>query len=161
VPSKKYRDDRRRSLLGADPAAGGRLERRLDEAAVEDAQHFRGEVGPECALGDAPAEKRAHRLGRPGVGVGVVGGPLTAAAGQHGVPVADGEESAGQASDGCISTVLDDPDAICLTQIWIDKAAHDTATRSDVVVSATGRVTALLAGPPEGSYGHVALRWDG
>jgi hypothetical protein len=60
----------------------------------------------------------------------------------------------------CISTVLDDPEAICLTQIWTDKAAHDTATRSDVVVSATGRVTALLAGPPEGSYGHVALRWE-
>lgn len=91
----------------------------------------------------------------------MVGGPLTAAAGQHGVPVADGEESAGQASDGRISTVLDDPDAICLTQIWADKAAHDTATRSDVVVSATDRVTALLAGRPEGSYGHVALRWDG
>ena len=55
-----------------------------------------------------------------------------------------------------ISTVPDDPDTIWLTQIWTNKAAHDTGTRSDAVVSATGRVMSLVAGPPEGSYGEVA-----
>ena len=59
-----------------------------------------------------------------------------------------------------INTVLDDPDAIWVTQIWTDKAAHDTATRSDPVVSATERVMALVAGPLEGSYGQVAYLQD-
>lgn len=55
-----------------------------------------------------------------------------------------------------ISAILGDPDAIWMTQIWTDKAAHDTATRSSMVVSATERAMSLVAGPPEGSYGHVA-----
>lgn len=55
-----------------------------------------------------------------------------------------------------VSTVPDDPDTIWLTQIWTDKAAHDTGTRSDTVVAATDRVMAVVAGPVEGSYGQVA-----
>jgi hypothetical protein len=43
-----------------------------------------------------------------------------------------------------------------VTQIWTDRAAHDTGTRSAPVVAATARVLSLLAGPMEGSYGQVA-----
>jgi quinol monooxygenase YgiN len=56
-----------------------------------------------------------------------------------------------------INTVPDDPDTIWLTQIWTDRAAHDTGTRSDIVVSATARVMAVVAGPLEGSYGQVVF----
>jgi quinol monooxygenase YgiN len=59
-----------------------------------------------------------------------------------------------------ISTVLDDPDAIWMTQIWTDKAAHDTGTRSGIVVLATERAMSLVAGPLEGSYGQVAYLQD-
>jgi hypothetical protein len=59
-----------------------------------------------------------------------------------------------------ISTVLDDPDAIWMTQIWTDRAAHDTGTRAGIVVSATARVMSLAAGTPEGSYGQVAYLHD-
>ncbi|WP_426503879.1 putative quinol monooxygenase [Dactylosporangium sp. McL0621] len=55
-----------------------------------------------------------------------------------------------------VNAALDDPDTIWVMQIWTDKATHDTGTRSDPVVAATGRVMSLLAGPPEGSYGQVA-----
>jgi heme-degrading monooxygenase HmoA len=55
-----------------------------------------------------------------------------------------------------INTVLDDPDTIWVTQIWTGKAAHDTGTRSDIVVSATDRAMSLVAGPLDGSYGEVA-----
>ena len=55
-----------------------------------------------------------------------------------------------------ISTVAGDPDAISMTQIWTDRAAHDAGTRSAAVASATGRAMALVAGPLEGSYGDVA-----
>lgn len=55
-----------------------------------------------------------------------------------------------------ISTVLGDPDAIWMMQIWTDKAAHDAGTRSSVVTSATERAMALVAGPLEGYYGQVA-----
>ena len=60
-----------------------------------------------------------------------------------------------------INMVLDDPDTIWVTQIWTDKAAHDTGTRSNAVVSATQRVLSLVAKPPEGSYGQVAYLLDG
>jgi len=60
-----------------------------------------------------------------------------------------------------INAVLDDPDTIWVTQIWTDKVAHDTGTRSDIVVSATERVLSLLAEPPVGSYGQVAYLHDG
>jgi heme-degrading monooxygenase HmoA len=59
-----------------------------------------------------------------------------------------------------INTVRDDPDAIWVTQIWTDKAAHDIGTRSDIVVSATHRVMALVTGSPEGSYGQVVHLHD-
>jgi quinol monooxygenase YgiN len=59
-----------------------------------------------------------------------------------------------------ISTILDDPDAIWITQIWTDKAAHDAGTRSRIVASATERAMLLVAGPLEGSYGHVAYLRD-
>lgn len=55
-----------------------------------------------------------------------------------------------------INAALDDPDTIWVTQIWTDKAAHDTGTRSDIVVAATERVMSLVTGQPEGSYGQVA-----
>jgi heme-degrading monooxygenase HmoA len=55
-----------------------------------------------------------------------------------------------------ISTVLDDSDTIWVTQIWVDRAAHDAGTRSDIVVAATNRVMSLVAGPLEGSYGQLA-----
>jgi quinol monooxygenase YgiN len=55
-----------------------------------------------------------------------------------------------------ISTVLGDPDAIWIAQIWTDRAAHDAGTRSDAVVAATERVMSLVAGPLQGSYGEVA-----
>jgi heme-degrading monooxygenase HmoA len=54
-----------------------------------------------------------------------------------------------------VSAVLDDPDAVCMMQIWTDRAAHDTGTRSGVVVSATEHAMVLVARPPEGSYGEV------
>ena len=60
-----------------------------------------------------------------------------------------------------INAVLDDPDTIWITQAWADKLAHDTATHSDPVVSATQRVVSLLAEPPVTSYGQVAYRHDG
>ena len=59
-----------------------------------------------------------------------------------------------------ISTVLGDPDAIWMTQIWTDKAAHDAGTRSVTVASATERAMSLVAGPLEGSYGQVAYLHD-
>jgi quinol monooxygenase YgiN len=59
-----------------------------------------------------------------------------------------------------ISTVLDEPDVICMTQIWTDKAAHDAGTRSDMVVLGTERALSLVAGPLEGSYGQVAYLQD-
>ena len=54
-----------------------------------------------------------------------------------------------------INTAFDDPDTIWLTQLWIDKAAHDAATHSEPVVAATRRVVPLLAKQPEGHHGHV------
>lgn len=62
-----------------------------------------------------------------------------------------------------INTVLDDPDTIWVTEIWTNKAAHDTGTRSDRVVSATERVMSLVVAEPApvGSYGQVAYLHDG
>lgn len=60
-----------------------------------------------------------------------------------------------------VNAVLDDPDTIWVTQIWTDKAAHDTGTRSNIVVSATERVMSLVAETPAGSYGQVAYLHDG
>lgn len=54
-----------------------------------------------------------------------------------------------------ISTAFDDPDTIWLTQLWIDKEAHDTTTRSEPVAVLSRKLPPLLAGRPEGGYGHV------
>jgi quinol monooxygenase YgiN len=55
-----------------------------------------------------------------------------------------------------INTLFDDPDTIWLTQLWIDKEAHDATTRSERVAAASRRVPPLLAQQPEGFYGHAA-----
>jgi quinol monooxygenase YgiN len=54
-----------------------------------------------------------------------------------------------------INTAFDDPDTIWLTQLWIDKEAHDATTRSEPVVAVTRRIPPLLARQPEGFYGHA------
>lgn len=54
-----------------------------------------------------------------------------------------------------VNAALDDPDTIWLTQLWIDKAAHDATTRSEAVQAASREVPALLARQPEGFYGDV------
>jgi heme-degrading monooxygenase HmoA len=61
-----------------------------------------------------------------------------------------------------VNAALDDPDTIWVTQIWTDKAAHDTWTHSDLSVSATARVRSLVEAepPPVGAYGHVAYLYD-
>ncbi|QHA02382.1 hypothetical protein GQF42_02910 [Streptomyces broussonetiae] len=54
-----------------------------------------------------------------------------------------------------VNTALDEPDTVWLTQLWIDKEAHDAVTRSEPVAAVTRRVLPLLAQQPEGSYGHA------
>jgi quinol monooxygenase YgiN len=54
-----------------------------------------------------------------------------------------------------INAAIDDPDMIWLTQLWIDKEAHDSTTRSEPVAAVTRRVPPLLARQPEGCYGHA------
>jgi len=54
-----------------------------------------------------------------------------------------------------INTAFDDPDTIWLTQLWVDKERHDAVTRSEPVAAVTRRLAPLLAGQPEGSYGHA------
>jgi len=87
-------------------------------------------------------------------------GRMTAQAGQRGALIARFKEVLQIGIPGLescsINAVLGDPDTIWVTQIWTDKAAHDTGTRSDLVVSATERVMSLVAKPLEGSYGEVA-----
>jgi quinol monooxygenase YgiN len=51
--------------------------------------------------------------------------------------------------------MLDEPDTIWVTELWTDKAAHDTTTHSEGVRTVTQRMLALLTEPPAGSYGHV------
>jgi quinol monooxygenase YgiN len=54
-----------------------------------------------------------------------------------------------------INKAFDDPDAIWLTQLWIDKEAHDATTRSEPVAAVSRQVPPLLAQQPEGFYGHA------
>jgi quinol monooxygenase YgiN len=54
-----------------------------------------------------------------------------------------------------INAAFDDPDTIWLTQLWTDKEAHDTTTRSEPMVAVSCRVPPLLARQPEGFYGHA------
>ncbi|MEV0842128.1 antibiotic biosynthesis monooxygenase family protein [Actinocatenispora sera] len=59
-----------------------------------------------------------------------------------------------------VNTTLEDPDTVWITEIWSDKATHDTETRSEAVVAATARLMELVAAPPEGCYGRVAHLHD-
>jgi quinol monooxygenase YgiN len=54
-----------------------------------------------------------------------------------------------------VNTAFDDPDTVWLTQLWTDKDAHDATTRSEPVAAVSRRLPPLLAGQPEGSYGHA------
>ncbi|SEO21724.1 putative quinol monooxygenase [Actinacidiphila rubida] len=54
-----------------------------------------------------------------------------------------------------INTAFDDPDTIWLTQLWIDKDAHDATTRSEPVAAVSRRLPPLLARQPEGFYGRA------
>ncbi|MGW5352025.1 putative quinol monooxygenase [Streptomyces sp. NPDC004031] len=54
-----------------------------------------------------------------------------------------------------VNEALDDPDTLWLTQLWVDKDAHDTTTRSAAVAAVSARVPSLLAAAPEGCYGHA------
>lgn len=54
-----------------------------------------------------------------------------------------------------INIAFDDPDTIWLTQLWINKEAHDRTTRSEPVAALSRRLPLLLAGQPEGFYGHA------
>ncbi|MFE3002305.1 putative quinol monooxygenase [Nocardia sp. NPDC059246] len=54
-----------------------------------------------------------------------------------------------------INTAPDDPDTIWLTQLWIDKPAHDATTRSEPVAAITRQLPPLLARQPEGCYGNT------
>ncbi|MFD6162346.1 putative quinol monooxygenase [Nocardia sp. NPDC060256] len=65
-----------------------------------------------------------------------------------------GDEGGGLLSFS-INTALDDPDTIWLTQLWIDREAHDTTTRTEPVAAASRQIPPLLAQQPEGSYGHA------
>ena len=59
-----------------------------------------------------------------------------------------------------INTLSDEPDTIWMTQLWADKEAHDTTTRSAPVAAVSRRLPALLAEQPEGSYGHAVYVHD-
>jgi quinol monooxygenase YgiN len=54
-----------------------------------------------------------------------------------------------------INTAFDDPNTIWLTQLWIDKEAHDATTRSEPVAAVSRRVPPLLAQQPDGGYGEA------
>lgn len=55
-----------------------------------------------------------------------------------------------------INTAVEDEDTIWLTQLWIDKDAHDATTHSEPVATASRKIPSLLARQPDGFYGHVA-----
>ncbi|MBY8854866.1 antibiotic biosynthesis monooxygenase [Nocardia sp. CA2R105] len=54
-----------------------------------------------------------------------------------------------------INTALDDPDSVWVTELWTDKEAHDTTTRSEPVRMVTERFLELLAEQPAGFYGNA------
>lgn len=65
-----------------------------------------------------------------------------------------GGDASGLISYSVIAT-LEEPDTIWVTELWTDKTAHDTMTRSEPVRTVTEQLLSLLAEPPAGSYGHV------
>jgi quinol monooxygenase YgiN len=54
-----------------------------------------------------------------------------------------------------VIATLEEPDTIVLTEVWTDKAAHDTMTGSEPARTVTQKILALLAEPPTGSQGDV------
>jgi quinol monooxygenase YgiN len=54
-----------------------------------------------------------------------------------------------------VIATLEEPDTILLTEVWTDKAAHDTMTGSEPARTVTQKILALLAEPPTGSQGDV------
>ncbi|MDQ2847836.1 MAG: antibiotic biosynthesis monooxygenase [Actinomycetota bacterium] len=54
-----------------------------------------------------------------------------------------------------VNATLEEPDTMWVTELWTDKAAHDTTTHSEPVRRVTQQMLALLAQSPTGSYGHV------
>ena len=54
-----------------------------------------------------------------------------------------------------VNAVLEEPDTIWVTELWIDKAAHDTTTHSEPVRKVSQQMFALLTETPAGSYGDV------
>lgn len=59
-----------------------------------------------------------------------------------------------------INTLADEPDTLWMTQLWVDKEAHDATTRSASVAAVSQRLPAMLAKQPEGSYGHAVYVHD-
>jgi quinol monooxygenase YgiN len=68
--------------------------------------------------------------------------------------VCAGGDASGLIAYSVIAT-LEEPDTIWVTELWTDKAAHDTMTHSEPVRTVTQQIVALLTEPPAGSYGHV------
>ncbi|HEV3359197.1 MAG TPA: antibiotic biosynthesis monooxygenase family protein [Pseudonocardiaceae bacterium] len=62
--------------------------------------------------------------------------------------------------DYTINTVLDDPDALWITEVWTTKDAHDTATRTTANKARTARFAELLAAAPHSAYGEIVDRLD-
>lgn len=54
-----------------------------------------------------------------------------------------------------VNAPLDETDTIWVTELWTDKAAHDTTTHSEPVRTVTQQMFALLTETPAGSYGQV------
>jgi heme-degrading monooxygenase HmoA len=114
-------------------------------------------------------ESLTHRLGETGEGMSAAGrfsvhGRITAQPGQREALIErfrDVLEIGIPGLEWCsVSAALDDPDAILMTQIWTDKAAHDAGTRSGAVMTATEHAMSLVGAPLEGSYGQVAYLQD-
>ena len=54
-----------------------------------------------------------------------------------------------------VIATLEEPDTILLTEVWTDKAAHDTMTGTEPSRTVTQKIVALLTEPPTGSFGDV------
>jgi quinol monooxygenase YgiN len=78
-------------------------------------------------------------------------GKMTAKPGQRDALIALLMESAGGTGmPGCrlylVSEVPSEPDAIAITEVWDDKAAHDASLQLERVRSVIGRARPLIAG---------------
>jgi quinol monooxygenase YgiN len=54
-----------------------------------------------------------------------------------------------------VNATLEEPDTIWVTELWTDRAAHDSTTHSEPVRTVTQQMLALLTETPAGTYGHV------